>query len=124
MSSTDEKLNFLIASVSELQSSHEQSQCKLDEKLKKLEEDVVATQMDVTEWAIKKARRDCPYEFWRKGHEEQFLFNAKVADKINVANKRLSKVVPPSEKDKAAIKQGMEDLKQGVDMINERQKAH
>ena len=39
MSLTDEKLDALIASVSNLQKSHEQSQLELDEKLQKLEED-------------------------------------------------------------------------------------
>ena len=121
MSSTDEKLDALIASVSKLQDSHKQSQLELDGKLKKPEEDVAATQLDVTKRVIKKVRRNRLYEFRRKGHKEQFLFNAKVADRIDTANRRLSKVVPPSEKDKTTT-QTMEELKQGLAMINERQK--
>ena len=47
--STDKKLDALINSVAELKRSHEQSQKDLDGRLKKLEEDVPATQEDVTE---------------------------------------------------------------------------
>ena len=103
MSSTEEKLDALIRSMADLKKSHDESRLKLDEKLKKLEEDVAATQEDVTERMLRQARRDRLYEFQRKGHEEQFAFNKEVGDRIEAAAKRLSKLAPPSEKDKATV---------------------
>ena len=67
MSSTDEKLDALMASVSNLQRSHEQSQLELDRKLRNLEEDVEATQMDVTERAIKKSTTRPPVQVLEEG---------------------------------------------------------
>ena len=81
--------------------SHDKSKRELDGKLKKLEEDATATQQDATERAL----RDRPYEFRRKGHEEQFSFNVEVGDRIDVAAIRLSKLTPSSDKDKATLKQ-------------------
>ena len=78
--------------------------------------------MNMIEQAIKKAQRDRHYKFQRKKHEKQFLLNTKVADRIDTANRRLSKVVPSSEKDKTTISQAMEEFKQDVAMINKRQK--
>ena len=59
MSSMDEKLDVLIASVAKLRELHEQSQLELDEKLK---EDIAATQMDMMDVVIKKAQKDCTYK--------------------------------------------------------------
>ena len=61
MSSTDEKLDALICSVTN-SSSHKNraSTTYVDGKLKKLEEDVMATQQDITERVLKKAWRERP----------------------------------------------------------------
>ena len=102
-------------------SSRTTSQKGLDGKLKKLEDDFTATQKDVTERALKKAQRERPYEFCRKGHKEQFAFNAEVGDRIDPAARKMSKLGPTSE-DKATLQQAMSELKEGMDMIAERQK--
>ena len=81
MSSMEEKLDDLIRSVAALTEGQRDSKRELDEKLKKLEHDVATAQEDATERAIKRAKRECPYEFRKKGHQEQYLFNAEVADR-------------------------------------------
>ena len=75
MSLTEEKLDKLIRSIGDLQRTHKASQKELESKLQKLEADVAASQdkqEDATERAFKRMRRDKPYEFRRKGHEEQY----------------------------------------------------
>ena len=72
---TKQKLDELIQSVPALQKTHDESHKQVEGKLQKLEADVVASQAlqeDVTERALKRLRRDKPYKFCRKGHEEQY----------------------------------------------------
>ena len=118
----DEKLDELICCVADLKQLHGQSQKDLDGKLKKLEDDFTAMQKDVTKIALKKAWREPPNEFCRKGHEEQFVFNAELGDQINAVARRMSKLGPTLEKDKATVQQAMSELKEDMDMIAERQK--
>ena len=54
--STEEKLDNLIKSVATLTEIQRASQRELDEKLKKLEQDVATAQEDATERAIKRAK--------------------------------------------------------------------
>ena len=68
MSSTEEKLDNLIRWVADFTECHKMSQQELDKKLKKLEQDVATAQEDTTKQAIKQAKRERPYEFWKKGH--------------------------------------------------------
>ena len=68
MLSTEEKLDNLIKSVAALTDCQKTSQQELDEKLKKLEHDVATAHEDATERAIKWAKRECPYQFRKKGH--------------------------------------------------------
>ena len=78
--------------------------------------------MEVTEWANKKAQRNCLNELWGKGHEEQILFNVEMTNRIDTDNRRLRKVVPSSKENKTTIIQAMDKLKLGVAMINETHK--
>ena len=66
---TDQKLDVLIKSVSELKKSQDSSHKELEDKLQKLEDNVAASQElqeDATERAVKHLRRDKPFEFRRK----------------------------------------------------------
>ena len=83
----EEKLDNLIKSVATLTEYQKMSQQKLDEKLKKLEADITASQQDATEKAIKLTKRDRPYEFRKKSHQEQYILNVKVADRIETVTK-------------------------------------
>ena len=58
----------------------------------------------------------------RKGHEEQFPSNAEVGDWIDAAAKKMSKFGLTSKKDKVTLQQVISELKEGMDMIAERQK--
>ena len=98
------------------------SQPELDEKLKKLEANVTASQQDTTERAIKRAKRDRPYEFRKKGHQEQYLFNAEVADGVETATSKLQKLALAGEKEKKIVEETLEELKEGSKAIAERQK--
>ena len=122
MSSTEEKLDNLINSVAALTECHKTSQRELDEKLKKLEQDVATAQEDATERAIKRAKRDRPYEFRRRGHQEQFMFNAEVADIVEAATKKSQKLAPADVKQKKTVDEALEELKEGASAIAERQK--
>ena len=85
---TDQKLDALIKSVTELKKSQDSSHEELEEKLQKLEGDVAASQElqeDATERAVKRLRMDKPYEFRRKGHEEQYRFNSGIMDHVAAA---------------------------------------
>lgn len=55
---------------------------------------------DATECASKRPK---PYEFRRKGHEDQFNFNDQINDRIATALKKLSKLAPAAEKDKMTL---------------------
>ena len=98
------------------------SQPELDEKLKKLEANVTASQQDTTERAIKRAKRDRPYEFRTKGHQEQYLFNAEFADRVETATSKLQKLALAGEKEKKIVEETLEELKEGTKAIVERQK--
>ena len=101
---------------------HKTSQRELDEKLKKLEQDVATAQEDATERAIKRAKRDRPYEFRRKGHQEQFMFNEEVADRVEAAAKKIQKLAPADVKQKKTVDEALEELKEGASAIAKRQK--
>ena len=63
---TDQKLDALIKSVSELKKSQDSSHKELEDKLQKLEDDVAASQElqeDATERAVKRLRKDKPFKF-------------------------------------------------------------
>ena len=79
-------------------------------------------QEDATERALKCLRRDKPYEFRCKGHEEQYQFNSKVLNHVAAAAGQLSKLQPSSDKDKAIIEKVRKELKEGGTALAERQK--
>ena len=90
---TDQKLDALIQSVSDLKKSQDAGHKELEGKLQKLEEDVAASQElqeDATERAVKRLRRDKPFEFRRKGHEEQYRFNSEISDHVVAAANQLT----------------------------------
>ena len=91
---TDQKLDALIKSVSELKKSQDSSHKESEDKLQKLEE----LQEDATERAVKRLRRDKLFEFQRKGHEEQHRFNSEIADHVASATTHLLKIQPASDK--------------------------
>ena len=75
MSTTEQKLDTLLTSVTQMQEEKRAVRKDLEDKVAKLEEDVKSSNQDAAERAVKKAKRERPLEFKRKGHEEQFYFN-------------------------------------------------
>ena len=124
MSSTEEKLDTLIKSVADLTRSQKTHQRDLDLKLKKLEKDVTAAQEDATERAIKRAKRDRPIEFKRKGHQEQYVFNKEVDDRLEAAAKKIKKLAPAAAdgKSKKFLQEALDELKADQEAIAVRQK--
>ena len=87
----------------------EASQHELDTKLKKLKKDVTATQEDVTEYVLRRTKRDLPPELKMKGHREQFKFNSEVEDRLNTSNAN-----------KKIVQEAINELQEGMDAISER----
>ena len=124
MSSTEEKLDALISSVANLTVKQKANQRDLDTKLKKLEKDVAAVQADATEQALKRAKRDRPVEFKRKGHQEQYIFNEEVEDRFEAAAKKSKKLTPTATDGdlKKCLQEALDELKEGQEAIAKRQK--
>ena len=121
----DQKLDELIKSVSTLHKAHNTSHKELDGKLNKLEADVAASQEsqeEATEQALKCLRRDKPYEFCWKDHEEQYRFNSEVSDHVSAAASELSKLCPSTDKNKATLEKVRKELEEGTTALAERQK--
>ena len=71
----------LLAAFENFKESQSRSHQSLEEKLQKFEEELESTkesQEEATERALKRIKRDRPLQFQRKGHEEQFRFNADI----------------------------------------------
>ena len=125
MLSTEEKLDGLIRAVASLVENQKTHQRDLDDKLKKLEKDVTAAQAEATEQALKKAKRGCPVEFKRKGHQEQYSFNEQVEDLLEAAaKKKIKKLAPVANEGnpKKFLQEALDELNEGQEAIAERQK--
>ena len=122
MSTTEQKLDTLLTSVTQMQEEQRAARKDLEDKIAKLEEDVKSSNQDAAERAVKKAKRERPLEFKRKGHEEQFYFNQDVGDCIAAATRHLGKIATPAEKEKAAMEKAVKELEEGAALIAQRQK--
>ena len=60
------------------------------QKIGKLQEEVATSQDDVVQKIVKKLKADRGYTFWKKGHEQQFWFNA---DIDNVSRKLTPRLI-------------------------------
>ena len=135
MSTTDEKLEelkqLLTSSVEALRraqedqrKSQDEHQRHVDDKLRKLEQDVETSKdhhEDAMEHALKRARKDRPLDFNRKGHEEQYSFNLQVQDNLTAAARQLEKL-EASDRDKLIIKKAKDELEEGASALADRQK--
>ena len=83
---------------------------------------MAASQEDATEQALKRAKRDCPLEFRKKGHEEQYLFNVEIRDRIESAAKKIKKMSTPSDKDAKVTQDAFDKLHVGIQALDECQK--
>ena len=74
------------------------------------------------ERVVTKLKRDRGYEFKKKGHEKQYLFNDDIKDKLDSAAAMVAKVTSTNVKDKKALDNTTKELREGVDTILVRQK--
>ena len=122
--STDQKLDALLASVDSFKDSQMKSQQTLEEKLQKFDAELESTkdsQEEATERALTRIKRDRPIQFQRKGHEEQYRFNADIRDHVAAASRQLEKLAPP-EKEKPIVEKAIRELNEGASSLAERQK--
>ena len=130
--STDQKLDELkelfSSSMAALKHSHKETHKAMGTEMAKLKEDLAAAkdqQEEVTEHAIKLARKECLLEFNEKGHEEQFLFNRQVQDNIATASRQLGKLeqtMDGREKSQNVIDKAKEELQEGAAALTDQQK--
>ena len=97
------------------------SRNQMDGQLKALKEETLHGQEEVTEKAVKRARRESKYQFKRKGNREEFVFNEYFADRMEAAKQQLI----PSQHggvSTAATKKAVQAIEEGPSLIKERQK--
>ena len=112
----------LLISIAVMKQTQAENQREMSQKLEQLERDVHAGQDVAAERVVKKLKRDRGYEFKKKGHEKQYLFNDDIKDKLDSAAAMVAKVTSTNAKDKEALDNATKELKEGVDAILVRQK--
>ena len=122
VTTTEGKLDALLKSVTEIQQEQKTARKELEDKITRLEEDVKTSNLEAAEKAVKKAKRERPLEFKRKGHEEQYRFNQDIGDCIASATNHIAKIATPGEKDKAAMERAVKELQEGMALISQRKK--
>jgi len=83
---------------------------------------VAASQEDATERALKKAKRDHLLKFRKKGHKEQYLFNAEIVYRIESAAKKTKKNNTLSEKDAEVTQNALNKLHEDIQVLAKHQK--
>ena len=73
---------------------------------------MATSQEDATEWTIKRAKQECPLEFHRKWHKKQYVFNAKIGDRIKAVAK-VKKINVQMEKDVKVAQEALDELRVG-----------
>ena len=91
MTTPDKKFNSLLKSVAEIQKAHMESCQDLESRFARIEEDVKSSQLEATEKAVKKAKREWPLKFKKKGHKEQYYFNQDISNCIIAATQQLGR---------------------------------
>lgn len=95
------------------------SQTRMDDKFAEFQAEVRRGQEDAAAKALKRVRYEKPYEYRRKGNEEQATFNAKLDEVVAEAETQLEEAGPSLA---PALQRAKEALKSGRQLIAERQK--
>ena len=99
-----------------------QTRAEMQEKIGKLQEELAATQDDVAQKIVKKLKADHGYTFRKKGHEQQFRFNADIDEHIQKARDEAEKIEPSSAAERKALDKLKIELHEGSQEIAARQK--
>ena len=93
----------------------------VQQRLDKLEGDVAARQDNAAQIVVQKLKADRSYTFRKKGHEEQYRFNADIKRHLNKTQGEAAKIHPPTEKERS-LEVLKVQLQEGIQAIACRQK--
>lgn len=96
-----------------------ESKSSLEARMGQLETDMKRSQDESAERIVKKARRERPYEFNKKGHKQQHEFNEQVIDILDEASVLTESITGSSSGTASKIKEG---IREGTKLMEERQK--
>ena len=108
---------ILSAQFGQLMQAIRVSQDRLDEKLVDFRAEIRHSQEEAAAKALKRSRHEKPYTFRKKGHEEQYRFNSRLAETIAKGQTELA-----SAGTSAAAERAHKTLEKGLELIRERQK--
>ena len=109
-STESSQFDQLLAAINESKSSFKRDLAQLKEEVKKGQE-------EAAERVAKKAKREQPFEFTKKGNKHQFDFNERVVDVLDDA---LASI--PSTSSDTSSEKVRKLLQEGMKLIDERQK--
>ena len=95
------------------------SQTRIEERFAEFRAEIRLGQEDAAAKALKRARYEKPYEYKRKGNQEQAAFNAKVDEAVAEAELLIEEAGPSTA---PAMERAKEALKKGRQFLAERQK--
>ena len=95
------------------------SQDRLDEKLADFRAEIRHSQEEAAAKAIQRSRHEKPYTFRKKGHEEQYRFNSRLAETISEGQTELASAGTSTG---TAVERAQKALEKGLELIRERQK--
>ena len=95
------------------------SQTRMEERFAEFRAEIRLGQEDTAAKALKRARYEKPYEYKRKGNQEQAAFNAKVDEAVAEAELLIEEAGPSTA---PALERAKEALKKGRQFLAERQK--
>ena len=85
----------------------------MQQKFDSLQEEIAAGQDDATKHVIKKLRVDWGYTFKKKGHEQQFHFNAEIKEQTVKAQMEVAKIKLTNTKEVRALETLQQELEEG-----------
>ena len=123
MSTTEEKLDSVLASLRAIKQENSDGQKELKRRLDKLERDVALGQEDATQRVVKRLKEDRTLVFKKKGNEKQFLFNDNnIKDQIEAAEKQLDLLETATETQGEVLQRAKEELQKGLTLLADHQK--
>ena len=122
MSTTEEKLDSVLASLKDIKQENSDGQKELKRRLDKLERDVASGQEDATQRVVKRLKEDRTLIFKKKGNEKQFLFNDNIKDQIEAAEKQLDLLETTTKTQGEVLQRAKEELQKGLTLLADRQK--
>ena len=119
-------INLLAEQFSQLLTAINQSNASLETKFVQFKEEIKKSQEEATERMVRKAKREKPYSFTKKGNQAQFEFNEKVVEVLEDAESIVEKVEESVQSHHPiqdnTLEKLKDSLKKGQSLLAERQK--